>query len=120
VLDSGINHLGGMAGLRRVPPARVQPLADPAGDVADCHLVGPLCTLLDTWPRGVSTPALSTGDLVAVPNVGGYGLTASLLAFLSRRPATEIVADGSQIRAADRLTLTRQPAHPTDPGDDHA
>lgn len=112
VLDSGINHLGGMAGLRRVPPAGVRPLADAAEEVPDCHFVGPLCTPLDTWARGVTAPKLRSGDLVAVPNVGGYGLTASLLAFLSRPPAVEVVIDGGQIRAADRLTLIRQAAHP--------
>jgi diaminopimelate decarboxylase len=140
VLDSGINHLGGMAGLRRVPSARVRPLSGlssdgrpraprsgpfeaPAGghfeplpgapdEVPDCYFVGPLCTPLDTWARGVTAPRLASGDLVAVPNVGGYGLTASLLAFLSRPAAVEVVVDGSEIRAADRITLTRQAAHP--------
>jgi diaminopimelate decarboxylase len=127
VLDSGINHLGGMAGLRRVPPARVQPVAGhPADEVPDCCLVGPLCTPLDSWARGVTAPRLRRGDLVAVPNVGGYGLTASLLAFLSRPAAVEVVVDGTEIRAADRLTLTRQPARPNpsatppDSGDRHA
>jgi diaminopimelate decarboxylase len=133
VLDSGINHLGGMAGLRRVPPAGVRPLArlpldaqpgapssglsgappDPADEVPDCHFAGPLCTPLDTWARGVTAPRLRTGDLVAVPNVGGYGLTASLLAFLSRPAAVEVVADGSEICTADRLRLTRQAEHPS-------
>lgn len=137
VLDSGINHLGGMAGLRRVPPAGVRPLADlpsdavpgaqpsaqPRGssraqpdtpeEVHDCYFVGPLCTPLDTWARGVTAPRLRSGDLVAVPNVGGYGLTASLLAFLRRPPAVEVVVDGSEICTADRLTLTRQTEHPS-------
>jgi diaminopimelate decarboxylase len=114
VLDSGINHLGGMAGLRRVPPARIRPLPGPDGrdEVPDCYVVGPLCTPLDTWARAVTAPRLRRGDLVAVPNVGGYGLTASLLAFLSRPPAVEVVVDGSEIHSADRLTLTRQAAQP--------
>lgn len=132
VLDSGINHLGGMAGLRRVPPARVRPLTglpadatpeaqpgrssgvqpDAPDEIPDCSFAGPLCTPLDTWARGVTAPRVRGGDLVAVPNVGGYGLTASLLAFLSRPAAVEIVVDGSKICTADRLTLTRQEAHP--------
>jgi diaminopimelate decarboxylase len=119
VLDSGINHLGGMAGLRRVPSARVEPLAarpatpaDTSGEIPDCYFAGPLCTPLDTWARGVTAPPLRAGDLVTVPNVGGYGLTASLLAFLSRAAAVEVIVDGSEIRTADRLTLTRQAEHP--------
>ncbi len=119
VLDSGINHLGGMAGLRRVPPARVRPLAGrphdapPDGEIPDCYFVGPLCTPLDTWARGITAPRLRSGDLVAVPNVGSYGLTASLLAFLSRPAPVEVVIDGSEIRTADRLTFTRRPEHPS-------
>ena len=114
VLDTGINDLGGMAGLRRVPSAGIRPLADPDApdEVPDCYFAGPLCTPLDTWARGVTAPRLRSGDLVTVPNVGGYGLTASLLAFLSRPPAVEVIVDGSEIRAADRLTLTRQAAQP--------
>jgi diaminopimelate decarboxylase len=116
VLDSGINHLGGMSGLRRVPAVRVGLVASAAGDeVPGCHVVGPLCTPLDGWARGVTLPRLRPGDLVTVPNVGGYGLTASLLAFLSRPAAVEVVVDGDEILAADRLTLTRQPVPPSPP-----
>jgi diaminopimelate decarboxylase len=129
VLDSGINHLGGMAALHRLPPVRARVVGcdgDQAGEIPDCDLVGPLCTPLDSWARGTTAPAVRVGSLVAVPNVGAYGLTASLLAFLSRVPPVEVIVDGGEILSADRLTLSRHPVRPrrdlylsadaTDPG----
>jgi diaminopimelate decarboxylase len=119
VLDAGIHHLGGMSGLRRVP--RIVPdLITPAraGDsVPDCSVVGPLCTPLDTWSSGVTLPPLEPGDVVGVPNVGAYGLTAGLLAFLGHPPALEVVVDGAELVSASRLDLVRarcaEPAEPS-------
>jgi diaminopimelate decarboxylase len=112
VLDSGINQLGGMAALRRVPPIHARVVggdgADQAGQIPDRDLAAPLCTPLDGWARGTTAPAVRVGSLVAVPNVGAYGLTASLLAFLSRVPPVEVIVDGEEICGADRLTLSRQ------------
>lgn len=112
VLDTGINHLGGMSGLRRVP--RIVPDLVPvrAGEtererVDNCAVVGPLCTPLDVWAQGVSLPRLRPGDVVAVPNVGAYGLTASLLAFLGHRAPTEVVVDGPDLVSVTRLTTRR-------------
>jgi diaminopimelate decarboxylase len=50
---------------------------------------------------------LATGDLVAIPNVGAYGLTASLLGFLSRDLPCEIVVDSGRFIEATRLALVR-------------
>jgi diaminopimelate decarboxylase len=50
---------------------------------------------------------LAIGDVLAIPNVGAYGLTASLLGFLSRDLPCEIVVDGGRLIEATRLTLTR-------------
>ncbi len=109
VLDTGIHHLGGMSGLRRVPrivPDLITP--DRPGDpVPDCSVVGPLCTPLDTWSSGVTLPPLEPGDVVGVPNVGAYGLTAGLLAFLGHPPALEVVVDGAEVVSASRLDLVR-------------
>lgn len=106
VLDSGINHLGGMSGLRRLPP--LVPSLIPAGrdpEVAghanavdhetDAIVAGPLCTPLDTWARGVRLPRLEPGDRVAIPNVGAYGLYASLVAFLGHPLPAEVVVDSA-------------------------
>ncbi len=112
VLESGINHLGGMSGLRRLPPL-VPDLVHPRPDGetwTDVLVTGPLCTPLDTWARSATLPACAPGDLLAVPNVGAYGLTASLLAFLGHPAPLEIVVDGDRLVSAGRLRLTREPA----------
>ncbi|WP_327000857.1 type III PLP-dependent enzyme [Dactylosporangium sp. NBC_01737] len=108
LLDSGINHLGGMAGLRRVPPLVPQLTADrPDAPDVTCDVVGPLCTPLDAWSRGVTLPDLRAGDVVEVPNVGAYGLSGSLIGFLSHQPPAEVVVDGDTVVHASRLALVR-------------
>lgn len=123
VLESGINHLGGMSGLRRLPPLvpHLLPVggapgpADPTEttDTIETTVVGPLCTPLDTWARGIPLPRLAPGDLLAVPNTGAYGLHASLLAFLGHPAPAEIVIDGdlpdSPVVHTSRLHVTRAP-----------
>jgi diaminopimelate decarboxylase len=112
VLDAGIHQLGGMSGLRRLPriaPTLLPMAGPPRGWMDDCSVVGPLCTPVDMWSSGVRLPTLEPGDLVAVPNVGAYGLTASLLAFIGHLPAAEVVHDGGMPVSATRLTLRRQP-----------
>jgi diaminopimelate decarboxylase len=99
VLESGINHLGGMSGMRRLPPlspSLVQAAGPNEGPLLDAVVVGPLCTPLDTWTRNVKLPPLRPGDLVAVPNVGAYGLYASLVAFLGHPLPVEAVVDSDR------------------------
>jgi diaminopimelate decarboxylase len=92
VLDTGIHHLGGMAGLGRIPRSAVtfQNLTQTGGEEMTADIVGPLCTPLDSLARGIKLPAVQPGDLLAVPNVGAYGLTASLIGFLSHPAPVEI------------------------------
>ncbi|SCG34128.1 alanine racemase [Micromonospora humi] len=113
VLESGINHLGGMSGLRRLPP--LVPALHPAdardGEPLSAAIVaGPLCTPLDTWARAANLPDVRPGDVLAVPNVGAYGLSASLLAFLGHPAPVEVICDGDRVVETSRLTLTRLPA----------
>ena len=115
VLDSGIHHLGGMSGLRRVP--RIVPDLIPVGgppesgttSLENADIVGSLCTPLDCWGRNVQAPQVQSGDYLRVPNVGAYGLTASLLGFLSRDCPLEIVLDRGKVRDVSRLILSRRP-----------
>jgi diaminopimelate decarboxylase len=109
VLESGINHLGGMSGLRRLPP--VVPTLESAEPetVAPTIIAGPLCTPLDTWGRGVTAPQARQGDLLRVPNVGAYGLCASLLAFLGHPAPVEVVVEGGRVVHTSRLTMRRTP-----------
>jgi diaminopimelate decarboxylase len=111
VVDSGIHHLGGMAGLGRLPMFQVEPVtAGPAGPVRDTRVVGELCTPLDRWAIQAALPvSLRPGDLLTVPNVGAYGLTASLLGFLSHPAPLEVVVDGGAVVEAGRIELRRSP-----------
>ncbi|NBH07253.1 type III PLP-dependent enzyme, partial [Amycolatopsis sp. SID8362] len=92
-------------------------LLGPAGpDALDALVAGPLCTPLDTWSRGAKLPELSPGDLVAVPNVGAYGLSASLVAFLGHPLPVEVVVDGDRPGSPARtsrveLVRTTDPNH---------
>ncbi|MFE5035966.1 hypothetical protein [Streptomyces sp. NPDC056683] len=124
ILDAGINHLGGMAGLRRVPPLHpdvVRPddaaaqstgprgtdAEDAAAPDGPAMICGPLCTPLDTWARSHPLPAVVPGDLLAVPNTGAYGLHASLVLFLGHPAPLEIVTEGDRVLRSDRLTFVR-------------
>jgi diaminopimelate decarboxylase len=112
VLDTGINHLGGMSGLRRLPPLHPTLLL-PAGaagrPTTRTTVVGPLCTPLDTFLRDADFPVVRPGDLLAVPNVGAYGLTASLIGFLGHPAPVEVVCDGDAVRDVSHLILRRRP-----------
>lgn len=117
ILDAGINTIGGMAGLGRLMPLAVKPdeAAEPATDAAT--LVGPLCTPGDVLGRNVPLHTLGVGDIVTVPNVGAYGLTASLLLFLSRPAPHEVVVRGGQVRNVSQLRMNRTADHdPLDSG----
>jgi diaminopimelate decarboxylase len=114
VLESGVNHLGGMSGLRRLPQIApdLEPVGTPeasAGETAPALVSGPLCTPLDVWARRAELSAVSPGDVVRVANVGAYGLSASLVTFLGHPLPTEVVVDDGRIRSSSRLTVTRCP-----------
>lgn len=113
LLDSGINHLGGMAGLGRLlrPTATPAPALglEPGGGDERATIVGPLCTPADVLGRNVPVGQVKPGDVVVFPNVGAYGLTASLLGFLSRPAPVEVVMDEGDIVAASRVELGRTP-----------
>jgi diaminopimelate decarboxylase len=106
VLDSGINHLGGIGGLGRIlRPAATPNPADPDGTRST--IAGPLCTPADIVGRDVVIGHVNPGDPVVFPNVGAYGLTASLLGFLSRPAPAEVVLRGSTVISTTRLELIR-------------
>lgn len=105
ILDAGINAVGGMAGLGRLLPVSVG--LDGKDAEENVSLVGPLCTPGDTLGREVGVPALRVGDVVTVPNVGAYGLSASLTGFLSRPVPVEVVLRGGEVVSATRLENRR-------------
>jgi diaminopimelate decarboxylase len=103
VCDAGVNALGGMSGLGRLLPA-AQPEHQPA-DSGQAVLTGPLCTPLDVLSRAARVGDAAIGDILAIPNVGAYGLTASLVAFLGRPLPVEVVLDGDAVVAVRQLTI---------------
>jgi diaminopimelate decarboxylase len=117
VLDTGIHHLGGMSGLGRLPrPALV---LGPGGAPADpgesevVDVVGPLCTPLDCLARDIRAPGLRPGDVVRIPNVGAYGLTASLTHFTSRTPPLEVAHRNGFVVGLYRLAEGHRRLDPT-------
>jgi diaminopimelate decarboxylase len=103
--DAGVNVLGGMSGLGRLLAPAAQPQDQPES-APPVVLAGPLCTPLDVLARTARVADPAVGDVLAIPNVGAYGLTASLLAFLGRPVAAEVVVDGAAVVDARRLTVT--------------
>jgi diaminopimelate decarboxylase len=95
VLDAGVNVLGGMWGTGRLPTPSARPEAEPGDTCADVTLVGPLCTPLDVLGRPQDAPGPRVGQILRIPNVGAYGLSASLIGFLSRPIPTEVVVDAA-------------------------
>jgi diaminopimelate decarboxylase len=108
ILDAGVNTLGGMAGLGRLMPLAVKPDEQASQDgTGVATLVGPLCTPGDILARNVRLNTLKVGDIVTVPNVGAYGITASLLLFLSRPAPREVVVRGEEVLTVSQLQARR-------------
>lgn len=114
LLESGINHLSGMGALRRsiapqIAPKVIGHSTRPEGRVwsGTFTLTGPLCTPTDIIGGSVVLDSLRVGDLIAIPSVGGYGLTASMVAFLSRDAPVEVSWRGGEVISVDRLVMLR-------------
>lgn len=126
VLDAGVNALGGLAGLRRLPPVRAQAIHAGSGQPEDSReerrvtLVGPLCTPSDTLAHDTTLPLPSPDDLLAIPNTGAYGLSAGLIGFLSRPVPGEVALRGDDVVTATRLDLRREPVEGSWAGPVHA
>ncbi|MFE7504661.1 type III PLP-dependent enzyme [Promicromonospora sp. NPDC057488] len=114
LLDGGINHLGGMAGLGRLIRPSASPRSD-GGTSDEVTLVGPLCTPADVLGVAVRLPPVKPGDKLVFPNTGAYGLTASLTAFLSRPVPVEIALDGEKTVSATRMQRYRAALDGTGP-----
>ncbi|WP_245572419.1 type III PLP-dependent enzyme [Actinokineospora enzanensis] len=106
VLDAGINAVGGLSGIGRLLPAAVGIEYDGEA-TGPGSLVGPLCTPGDSLAKATPLPELAAGDVLTVPNVGAYGVTASLISFLGRPTPTEVVVRGGEIVSVSRLDYQR-------------
>ncbi|EEM69062.1 MULTISPECIES: decarboxylase [Bacillus cereus group] len=113
IVDFGINHIGGMSGLRRIPTVELQlfKLTSSENDTLimdNVNIVGPLCTPLDYLAKNVSLGAIEPGDIVFISNVGAYGLTGSLLGFLSREIPNELIIKNQELLCVHTIELTRE------------
>jgi diaminopimelate decarboxylase len=106
ILDTGMIHLGGMAGLGRIyrAVASIESLAKRNGAPLECvDVLGPTDYALDYVTRDASVPRLKPGSVVSIPNVGAYGLTASLVAFAGHQPPAEVCCRNTSVVAVRRL-----------------
>ncbi|MEK5115059.1 MULTISPECIES: decarboxylase [Bacillus] len=113
IVDFGINHLGGMSGLRRIPTIELNVFKSDMDNINreemdSVTIVGPLCTPLDYLAKNINVSKLQTNDIVVVPNVGAYGLTASLLAFLSREIPREIIIKNQSVIYSHNIKIIRE------------
>ncbi|MGI8890086.1 MAG: hypothetical protein ACR2G0_04800 [Chthoniobacterales bacterium] len=112
ILDTGMVHLGGMAGLGRIyrAVASIEPLAGPDGGALEAvDVMGPTDYALDYVARDAPVPPLKAGEVVAIPNVGAYGLTASLVAFAGLELPVEVCCRGTSVVSAHRLRMGHEP-----------
>lgn len=66
-------------------------LSNPEGPVSEYTLVGPLCTTIDRLAADVPLPPTRVGDVIAIPQSGAYGLTASPTRFISHPEPREVL-----------------------------
>lgn len=94
ITDGGMHHhlaASGNLGQSLVRRPMAITVANKQGNpVEKVHVVGPLCTPLDTFGF-VELPQTKEGDLIAVLNSGAYGFSASPSLFLSHKPPNEII-----------------------------
>ncbi|EGQ3776044.1 decarboxylase [Staphylococcus pseudintermedius] len=112
ILDYGINAIGGMSAIGRLPTTNYDFISLSSNEDEDREksiykVVGPLCTPMDYISRRVELNSLKRGEILGIPNVGAYSLSASLINFLSRDLPTEVIVKGEKIISASKLKITR-------------
>lgn len=105
VVDGGLHHHLAATGnfgqviRRNYPIAPLLALGKPAEERV--HIVGPLCTPLDTLGSAVEQAKVEEGDLIGVFASGAYGFTASPRGFLSHPELEEIVVGRDRDASAE-------------------
>jgi diaminopimelate decarboxylase len=96
ILDGGINHALLPITANQYRVRKVLNNSNNEQKTTEVMLGGPLCTSVDSWRNTVSLPELHMGDLVLLENAGAYGLSASMLGFLSRQTPAEILVENNK------------------------
>jgi diaminopimelate decarboxylase len=110
VVDGGVHQRSDLCGVGLNSSGR-PPQALTAGlgqATTPTDVLGCLCLPDDVLIKSAPLPRLSPGDLLAFPNAGAYGLSASPLAFLAHPIPAEVAYDG------DRVGVLRARASATD------
>jgi diaminopimelate decarboxylase len=66
---------------------------EPATELQEFDVFGPLCTTIDQLARQLRLSDLACGDVLAIHHSGAYGFTASPMMFISHRWAKEVIAE---------------------------
>lgn len=97
VVDGGTHQRSDLCGLglrtRSAPPIV---LSARQSQPAPTDVLGCLCLPEDVLAESSLLPALSPGDILAFPNAGAYGLSASPSLFLSHPAPAEVAFDGEE------------------------
>lgn len=96
VVDGGTHQRGDMCGLglrRKAFPPTV--LAGPSSPLTPTDVLGCLSLPSDVLAESSPLPPLSPGDVLAFPNAGAYGLTASPTLFHGHPPPAEVAFAGT-------------------------
>ncbi len=99
VVDGGVHHRADLCELKlgwdSLPPLV---LTAEGSSTAPTSVLGALCLPDDVLARACPLPELAPGDVLAFPNAGAYGLTASPLLFLSHPTPMEVAFRGHDLQ----------------------
>jgi diaminopimelate decarboxylase len=116
VVDGGTHQRADLCGLglsaRATPPLI---LPDRRGPTQSTAVLGCLCLPADVMAEESTLPALALGDVLAFPNAGAYGLSASPALFLGHALPAEVAFAGTAVellrsRPHETAVLTGQHA----------
>jgi diaminopimelate decarboxylase len=99
VVDGGTHQRADLCGLdlrKRGGAPRVLP-PRPGLPLEPTDVLGCLCLSEDVLAEASPLPALVRGDILAFPNAGAYGLSASPLLFLGHPSPVEVAFEGEEI-----------------------
>lgn len=99
VVDGGIHQRSDLCGLglrtKNLPPLVI---GGGEGPLIPTHVLGCLCLPDDILAEASLLPPLSPGDILAFPNAGAYGLSASPALFLGHPAPAEVAFEGKAIK----------------------